>query len=191
VPSIHNIFLEAQGWAPDGRSLLVAGVGSTSRTEQDNSWDLFVVPLDGGEPRPYVATPAFERRAKISPDGHWVAYITRTEGRSDLVVDSYPVPGHRVQILSGERDYYMLFMWGRQGRELIYSTSDRDLVSLPLTITGDIIRPGKPSVLFEIPPALQEIVTVDGDHFLVTRSDEAAPGPAMRLVQNWTGLLQR
>ncbi|MEO5616669.1 MAG: protein kinase, partial [Candidatus Eisenbacteria bacterium] len=192
VPSVPTIFQEAQGWAPDGRSLLVAGVGATNQgASPNNSWDLFTVPLDGGAPQPYVATSAFERRAKISPDGRWVVYATRLEGKTDLIVDSYPQAGHRVQILSGTPTYYVRFMWGRQGRELIYSDEESNLVSVPLEIAGDIIRPGKPSTLFEISPAVEDIVTVDGERFLVTRRDEAAPGPAMRLVQNWTGLLKK
>jgi Tol biopolymer transport system component len=190
VPSIRTMFQEAQGWSPDGRSLLVAGVGTMQGQQTDNSWDLYVVPLDGGAPRSYMATPAFERRAKLSPDGRWVLYVTRIEGKSDLVIDSYPVPGHRVQVLSGEKNYYMRFMWGRQGHELIYSAADGNLVSMPLEISGDVVRPGKPTVLFEIPPAVDDIVTVDGERFLVSRRDEAAPGPAMRLVQHWTGLLK-
>ena len=192
VASVPALFQEVQGWAPDGRSLLVATLGTTRKgAHEANSWDLYTVPLDGGAPQPYLATPAFERRAKISPDGRWVLYITRTEGKTDLVIDSYPVPGHRVQILSGAKDYYLRLMWGRQGRELIYSDDESHLVSLPLVIDGDVIRPGRPTTLFEIPPAIDDIVTADGDRFLVSRRDEAAPGPAMRLVLNWTGLLKK
>ncbi|MCC6650969.1 MAG: PD40 domain-containing protein [Candidatus Eisenbacteria bacterium] len=191
VASIPVMFLEAQGWAPDGRSLLVAGLGAARGPAEDNSWDLYVVPLDGGAPVPYVATPAFERRAAISPDGRWVAYTTRTDGKVDLVVDAYPVPGHRVQILSGAKNYYMLCMWGQGGRELIYSSDEGNLVSLPLEITGDVIRPGRPTTLFEIPSDVDDIITRDGERFLVTRRDQSAPGPAMRLVQHWEGLLKK
>jgi hypothetical protein len=191
VPSVHTLFVEAQGWAPDGRSLLVAGIGAPQGPQADNSWDLFVVPLGGGEPKPYVATPAFERRAKLSPDGHWAAYISRIEGKSDLIIDSYPVPGHRVTILSGEKIYYMELMWGRNGRELLYSTSDRQLVSVPLEFTGDLIHPGKPATLFEVPKDLGLLTTVDGEHFLATHRNAEARGPAMRLVQHWTGLLKQ
>ncbi|MBI5170617.1 MAG: protein kinase [Candidatus Eisenbacteria bacterium] len=191
VPSVKTMFVEAQGWASDGRSLLVAGIGAARGPQADDSWDLYVVPLDGGPPTPYLATPAFERRALISPDGRWAAYVTRIEGRADFVIDSYPVPGHRVQIFSGAKDYYMRFMWGRGGRELIYSTDERNLVSLPLEIAGDVIRPGKPTTLFEIPSDIDDIVTRDGERFLATRRDQAAPGPAMRLVQHWTGLLKK
>ena len=190
VPSVNTMFVEAQGWAPDGRSLLVAGIGASRGPQADDSWDLYVVPLDGGPPVPYLATPAFERRALISPDGRWAAYVTRIEGSADLVIDSYPVPGHRVQIFGGAKDYYMHFMWGRNGRELIYSTEERELVSLPLTIEGDRIRPGKPVKLFEIPADIDDVVTRDGERFLATRRDRAARGPAMRLVQHWTGLLK-
>ncbi len=191
VRGVPGLFLEAQGWSADGRSLLVATLGSsTAGAENANSWDLFVAPLDGGQAQPYLATTAFERRAKISPDGRWVAYVAINDGESELVIDSYPVASHRTQILSGSKNRYITCMWGRQGRELIYN-ENRTLVSLPLEISGDVIRPGKPSKLFELDPAIDNITTVDGERFLMSRTDEAAPGPAMRLVLNWTGLLKK
>jgi len=192
VPAVDALFVEAHGWAHDGRSLLVAGVGSTgSRDNQDTSWDLYSVPLDGGPPVPYMATPAYERWSRLSPDGRWAAVCMSYDGKLDLVIDSYPVPGRRVQVLSGEPEYPIAIVWGRQGRELIYGTRNGQLLSLPLQLTGDVLRPGRPQTLFELPASISDITTVDGERFLVTRLEESAPTPRMRLVQNWAGLLKR
>ena len=81
-------------------------------------------------------------------------------------------------------------MWGRGGREILYDT-DGYLVSVPLDISGDVLRAGRPTRLFELPAALGAMATRDGERFLVNRQDESSPGPAMRLVQNWTGLLKK
>jgi len=192
VPSVPALFQEAQSWAPDGRSLLVGVLGRLAKgADPGGSWDLWTVPLDGGAPRPYLATPAFERYGRISPDGRWVACLSRSEGQIELFIDSYPVPGHRVQVLSGEPVRDIRLMWGRQGRELLYSDATNDLVSLPLEIAGDEIRPGKPAKLFAIPAAVVAMDTRDGEHFLAARENEAAPGPSLRLVLGWTGLVKR
>jgi hypothetical protein len=82
-------------------------------------------------------------------------------------------------------------MWGRQGRELLYSDTGNDLVSVPLQFDGDEIHAGKPSRLFAIPGSIGEMATRDGEHFLVERANEAAPGPSLRLVLGWTGLVKR
>lgn len=185
------LFIEAQGWAPDGKSLLVSAIGAPESPRAGNSWDLFVVPLDGGAPRPYLATPAFERRAKISPDGRWVCYVSRDRVRADLVIDSYPEPGHRLQVLAGEEDRDIPFFWGRGGKELIYATADNQMVSLPLTLSGNRLQVGKPTTLFDVPSGTSRGATLDGERFLISREEDSSRGPAMRLVQGWTGWLKR
>jgi hypothetical protein len=60
------------------------------------SWDLGTVPLDGsGPPRPYLATGAFERHGRLSPDGTWILCVRVVEGQAEVFVDSDPVPGRR------------------------------------------------------------------------------------------------
>jgi serine/threonine protein kinase len=192
VSCIPALFQDPQGWAPDGRSLLVSVLGILGRgPDAATSWDLYTVPLDGGPSRPYAATPAFERYGVLSPDGRWALVAMRAEGRLDMVIDSYPEPGHRVQVLSAERFYFPQFMWGRQGREVLYTDQQGVLFSLPLDISGDVIRPGRPTRLFEGPAAVATVRTNDGERFLVDRLDETETGPAMRLVLNWPGLLKR
>lgn len=185
------LFVEAQGWAPDGKSLLVAAIGAPNTSAAANSWDLHVAPLDGGTSRPYLATPAFERRARISPDGRWVCYAARNRVTAELVIDSYPEPGHRLQVLAGEEDRDILFMWGRDSKELLYVNKDNQLVSLPLTLAGEPLRVGKPTTLFELPASVSRIATMDGERFLLSRPEGTTNGPAIRLVQGWTGWLKR
>ncbi len=191
LPRVPAIFKEAQGWAADGSSILVAGIGSIGdHANEASSWDWYRVPLNGGATEPYLLTPAFERRASLSPDGRWAMCSIRSEGKLDLFIDSYPLAGHRVQIFTGETFRDLRFMWGRGGREILYDAGGY-LVRVPLEISGDVIRAGNPTRLFEIPAAVGSMSTRDGERFLIDRRDESSPGPAMRLVQNWTGLLKK
>src|SRR5437868_7327714 len=72
------------------------------RAEQtaSNQHDILVQPADGSAARPYAATAANETAARISPDGRWVAYTSDESGRTEVYLDSYPLPGRRVTISS-------------------------------------------------------------------------------------------
>ena len=192
VPVVPALFLEAASWAADGKSLLTAVLGRTSaNANANNSWDLYVAPLDGSPAKPYLATGAFERECRLSPDGHWVACAVRNEGKLDLFIDSYPEPGHRTQVFSGQQVRQVHVMWGRQGRELYYVDADNDLAALPVSVDGDVVRAGQPVKLFAMPVNGGTIDTRDGERFLVSREEPGAAGVGMRLVLGWEGLLKR
>ena len=192
VTTVPALFTEAMSWAPDGQTLLISVLGRLAHgADVSGSWDLWTVPLDGGPAKPYLATPAFERLGKLSPDGRWAACVSRFEGKIDLFIDSYPVPGHRVQLFTGEPQRDIRVMWGRQGRELLYSNIANELVSVPLTVSGAELRAGEPAPVFKIPDDVGAMRTRDGERFLVMRQNQASPGPSLRLVQNWTGLARK
>jgi len=98
-------------WLRDGSALLV-----TEETA-NNGYDIIVQPADGSPARPYAATPANETAARISPDGHWVAYTSDESGRAEVYLDSYPKPGRRVTVSSGGGVHPV---WRGDGRELYY-----------------------------------------------------------------------
>ena len=86
---------------------------------------------------------------------------------------------------------YVQLVWGRQGRELLYSDAGNNLISIPLESTGGELHPGKPTRLFTMPASIGSIETSDGERFLVARADESAPGPSLRLVFGWPGMLKK
>jgi hypothetical protein len=156
------------------------------------SWDLWTVPLDGsGPPRPYLATTALERFGRISPDGKWILCVSIFEGQLEVFLDSYPVPGRRMQVLSNQPNRVMRLLWGRGGREILYSDREGTLISLPLVFEGDGVRAGMPIRLFRLPPGLTAIRTRDGERFLISHTTGNVPGPALRLALDWPELLKR
>jgi serine/threonine-protein kinase len=78
--------------SPDGRTIVyqVDNVGE----------DVFYRRLSGDSiPRPVANTPAQEAYARVSPDGHWVAYVTDGSGVDrQVVVQPFPGPGAQVQV---------------------------------------------------------------------------------------------
>jgi serine/threonine-protein kinase len=83
------------GWTSDGRTLLV------TRLQRTGERDVWVHPLDGGAARPYLATPAHEKGARASPDGHWVAYQSDESGRDEVYVRSFPDSGRKTLVSAG------------------------------------------------------------------------------------------
>ena len=58
------------------------------------SLDIFTFALDDNGPSmPYLATPQDERMARISPDGHWLAYTSGNGPDSRIFVRTYPDAG--------------------------------------------------------------------------------------------------
>ena len=98
-------------WLRDGSALLV------TEDAGGNGYDILVQPADGSAPRPTVATTARETAARISPDGHWIAYTSDASGRAEVYLDAYPYPHRRVLVSSGGGEHPV---WRGDGRELYY-----------------------------------------------------------------------
>ncbi len=186
--ALDVVFQEVADWAPDGNSLLVAAISAGGSEAADSSWNLWTVPLDGRAPTPWLATGAYERNGRISPDGRWVLFEVLERGLLDLYVDTWPVPGRRVAIAAGSNG---LSRWGRDGREILYADAQGDLVSVPLEDVDGDLRPGRPTRLFSVPEGLTGIATNDGERLLISRALATPSGASLQLVLGWTGLLPR
>jgi eukaryotic-like serine/threonine-protein kinase len=152
-------------WLRDGSAFLI-----TEQAGSDQN-DILVQPADGSAARPYAATPADERAARISPDGRWVAYTSDESGRAEVYLDSYPRPGRRVTISSaGGVDP----VWRGDGRELYY-WRDGALVAVQLGAASAGAPPplGAQTVLFRAPYHVNVNtmydVSPDGERFVIVR----------------------
>jgi Tol biopolymer transport system component len=188
LQTLDAVFQEVADWSPDGRSLLVAAISRAGSEFGDTSWDQWIVPLDGSAPTPYLATPAFERFARISPDGRWVLFEVFEKGQSNIFIDSYPASGQRVPLATGTTG---VAMWGRGGGEVLYADAQNDLVSVSLDFTGGGIRPGQPVRLFRLPDGITGLDTQDGERFLVSAAIAAPSGTSLQLILDWTQLVRR
>jgi Tol biopolymer transport system component/DNA-binding winged helix-turn-helix (wHTH) protein len=111
-------------WSPDGKWLAVAIDKSN-----DTPAGLFLVPVDGGEPRRLSSrkAPAFDRDASFSPDGRLLAYASCASRWScDVLVqqvDSGCVPVGGPRRITKQGIYINGIAWSRDGQSLIYSGS--------------------------------------------------------------------
>ena len=112
---------------------------------------------------------ANEQQPAISPDGHWLAYVSDESGRNEVYVEPYPGPGAKLQASAAGG---MRPRWSADGRQLFYNRQNAFYV-VPVSSTPTLAV-GKPLPLFE-----KEVdaggaigafdVMPDGQHFLVTR----------------------
>jgi len=159
----------ASDWLRDGSALLV-----TEETDR-NKHDILVQPVDGSTPWEYAATSADETAARVSPDGHWVAYTSDESGRLEVYLDSYPRPGRRVLVSSSGGAHPV---WRGDGRELYY-WNDGALVAVRLDAVAGEAAPAirTPIILFRahyfIGPNTMYDVSPDGERFVIIQPRSA------------------
>jgi Tol biopolymer transport system component len=134
-------FQISQDVSPDGRTLVYVERTATSLL------DIWALPLDGaGKPVPLLRSPFTKSEVRFSPDGRYLSFISDESGRPEAYVMPYPGPGERTRVSAeGAR----LVRWSRDGRELIFASADRKLVSVPVR-TSPSLWLGAPAVLFPL-----------------------------------------
>jgi Tol biopolymer transport system component len=130
--------------SPDGKTLLATLYAGKSRN------DLWIVPLDGGRPRPWIATDGNDDSARFSPDGKWVAYTSDRSGRNEVYVTAFP-QGRSFQVstaggISPE--------WDPDGTHVVFQQEDQSLCSVAISTSGTTVIPSKPVVLFQRPKTM-------------------------------------
>ena len=181
------------GWSPNGEMIVF-----TSQTFQGG--DLWIQPLNGDRKAySFLATPANETAGTISPDGHWIAFVSDESGRYELYVTSFPSPGVKRQISS---DGATAPQWLNGGSELVYINAERKLVLVNVNVKGQEFALGESHLLFGGKPLpslphnpddweVPVYITPDGKRILLPVPVETDASPSVTLVTNWTAALQR
>ena len=181
-------------WSGDGRSIIAARVVSNPSGGQASSLNLWVIPVDGGKPAPYLTSNFMNVQPALSPDGRWLAYTTNESGGWQVVVQPFPDPaGGKVQVSTGGG---MAPRWRADGRELFYLTPNRQMMAVPVS-TGPRFEVGGPAMLFEAPLPNLEIVGMpyavapDGKRFLVSVPIESpVANTPLAVITNWASSLR-
>ncbi len=172
-------------WSHDGRFLIY------DDHSPDNRQDLWVLPLGGGKPIPFLTTPADETLAQFSPDGKWIAYSSDESGRREVWVqgftpDRVPAAGGGKWQISNAGGW--MPRWRRDGNELYYLSLKDEMMAVPVK-TNPAFAPGAPSVLFEKPLAkfggYAYDVTADGSRFLVNAAGNQTASNQIMVLLNW------
>jgi serine/threonine-protein kinase len=149
-------------FAPDGRTMLFL-----DELPGTNA-DLWIQPLDSGaSARPYLITPAYEDRPRLSPDGRWAIYTSDETGREEVYLLAYPNAGRRVLI---SKSGGTTPAWRGDSRELYYWQGE-ELIAVGLDVrAGELPEVRSRSVLFRAPaadPTKGFGVSPDGSRFAI------------------------
>ena len=149
--------------------------------EESGTW---VLPPGGKDaPRRLLAG---SRSASVSPDGHWLTYISDESGTFEVYVQSYPELGHKRHVsVGGGGDP----RWSRDGREIVYVRDGFYAVDFE---AGAEPKIGEPRLLFKKPGIGGYDVAPDGKGFYaVFQPPESGIVRELHLVTNWFEELNR
>ena len=149
----------------------------------------FVAVDDAKEQTSYLATPAMEGEARLSPDGRWVAFLSDSSGKAEVFVDSFPAPsrpqrvaigGEPVRFISAPTDASCFVVAAEGGEAALYACELRP---------GAGIEIGRPQKLFSLPEEWSTFTPAPaGDRFLLLRPI-GSRSPALVLVDSWRAQL--
>jgi eukaryotic-like serine/threonine-protein kinase len=169
-------------WSPDGRFILYSPIVDMARQE------VWALPLPLGPPPYQLLKASFDvRQAQISPDGHWLAYVSDESGSYEIYVQPFTAEGKlgsdkkRISISGGSNPRFR-----RDGQELFYVATDGQMMAVKIN-AGTFETP---KALFKtrlltgiIQTGIEYDVTADGQRFLIgTQVGEPTP---VSVILNW------
>jgi len=168
---------------PDGRTLIFRSGGAGPVRS------IHTLPLQGPRtPQPFLVNQFDNHSPSLSPDGHWIAYVSNESGRLEVYVRPFPGPGGRWQVsLDGGTEP----VWAANGRELFYRNGTKMMVaaiSLHPTFTVGARRELFEGSYVNDPVYRSYDVTRDGRGFVMVRSPK--PMGDFIVVLNWFDQLQ-
>jgi Tol biopolymer transport system component len=86
-----------------------------------------------------------ETDGQFSPDGQWIAYVSRESGREEVFLAPRNGPGPRQQV---SVDGGGQPRWSRDGKEIFFISLGRDLMAASVRITGTTAEIPPPKPLF-------------------------------------------
>ncbi|HSM14647.1 MAG TPA: protein kinase, partial [Thermoanaerobaculia bacterium] len=173
--------------SPDGRFLVLARFSA-------GGGDLVILDLEQpGPATPFTSTPEFaEFRADFSPDGRWLAFQSNESGRSEIYVQSFPVPGRKWQVSTAGGSYPI---WSPDGGTIYYRSEDQQLTRVAVE-AGAAFDAGVPEPLFALPigfgNSLRKIaLSPDGERLVVVSSAGERTSTPTTVIVGWDAVLPR
>jgi len=183
VADVGRNFIEAR-WSRDGAWLVASVEGPPSR-------DILAMRLGKDSTlRPLLADAFDEWEPALSPDGRWLAYVSRETGAPQVFVRPFPgVQDGKWQISSeGALDP----VWSGDGRELFFRSTDGQTVTVADMARGPSLAAHRD--LFRAPPNARFEINVDdrmlepgsnGRRFLLMRQGSGDLSGNLVVVQNF------
>jgi Tol biopolymer transport system component len=175
---VPGSFQIPQAISPDEATLVY------TERRASNPFDIWALSLTRpGKPEPLLQSQFGKSQVRFSPDGKYLSFLSDESGRSEAYVMPYGRPGERVRVsVEGAQ----LAEWSRDGREIIYLSSNERLMAAPVQ-TAPSLRIGQVVELFAISgkPWLNFLLSRDGKRILAVVPDKIANELPLTVVADW------
>jgi len=175
---------EVNDWSSDGRSLIVTVKGA----------DIWSVPVEPGQPPTPLFAQAFtERDARISPDGHWISYVSDESGRAEVSVQHLSGAPRRYVISSGGGDQPV---WRHDGGALFFAGPEGRLFSVSVRADGRDALAFGPAVPLNVPTLGERHwgttyeVSADGRRVYFPHPGDLKPPHEFNVIIGWSALVK-
>jgi eukaryotic-like serine/threonine-protein kinase len=176
-----------EDWSPDGRSIAF-NRGSPARS-------IWLVSPETRKAEIFLESRFQLDQARFSRDGHWLAYRSEENGRSEVYVRPFPGgpagSGGKWQISTNGG---LKPQWRGDGKELFFVSLDNKIMAVDVAEKNGAIVAGIPHALF--PARLgaagrnRWLAAADGK-FLVEEVPETKPITSITVILNWPSLLKK
>jgi len=171
-------------WVENGDTLLVI------RQDAAGEQTVWAVSVKSGKAERVLTGSRFDE-PQVSPDGRWLAYVSRESGQDEVYVEPFRRDGDRVRLsLKGGGQP----KWRGDSAELFFTTPTNRLVAVAVHAAGERLDVSLPVELFEIRGLLGSgyddyAPSADGQRFLIKLPVGQEQKPRLNVVTNWTSLL--
>jgi serine/threonine-protein kinase len=178
IGSQSALDLTPSSFTPDGKRLAYADYGAAAGG--GGKWQIWTVPLEdqggrlkAGTPEQFLKSSFGDTEPAFSPDGRWLAYQSGWE----VYVRAFPPPasgqGGKWQVSNGGGSSPR---WSRNRHDLVYWSSDRQIMAASYTVKGDAFLVEKPRVWIAKLGAFWDLAP-DGKRVLVPARVEPTEAP--------------
>ncbi|HTC49584.1 MAG TPA: protein kinase [Candidatus Aquilonibacter sp.] len=174
--------LRPNSWSNDGKELFYSKLLEAPKSE------VWALPLEGDR-KPHLVL-AHGAMAKISPNGHWLAYASLESGTPEVYVEAYGGGQGKWQVSNGGQQP----QWSHDGKQLYYMDLTFNVFSVPVKENGGALQFGAPQMMvgttnWSAPQAFYD-VTPDGSKFLLNRIVQQV-AQSVTVVTNFSAELRK
>jgi eukaryotic-like serine/threonine-protein kinase len=173
-------------WAPDGTVVLI------EKRVPRGSKDLMLLPMPAADRfEPWLATPANEGDANISPDGRWVTYVSDQSGADEVYVRAFRNGGAGLRVTTNGGASPI---WGKDGHEIFFLDRAGMMVARAVTIGARSVTLGAVTILFDAAPMASGDQSFDIDRRGRFLMNYVEPGPAAsraEILINWPQAIRK
>jgi Tol biopolymer transport system component len=169
-------------WSSDGHTIIVQ--------QQNSSTGMDVLSLPVSE-KPEALTPLLNSQfdeilPRLSPDGHWLTYISNESGRGEVYVVPFPGRVGRWQISSnGVTMNVPGVAWSRNGKQIYFRDAAGGLMVVDVQPQGSEFHSGVPRQIFTAPGGVRPVDEAPDGRILVALEPEQGFASPITLVLNW------